>query len=168
MTRVVVIADSGPTLRALTGAVMTVKGAEIVRYANNRTRLDRLLAATEPDLVVIGDLRIARQALIRLAEVRRATPAAKVVLLSSSAGATWLAEALRAEASAVLPGSPEPRTLGIVLRDVLAQPEAAAPAAADRDRERITSPAAEQRHAGRRRVRRTPVPLRAGPRVRAT
>jgi DNA-binding NarL/FixJ family response regulator len=160
MTRVVVIADSGSTLKALTGAVMTVRGAEIVRYGNIRTRLDRLLASAAPDLVVIGDLRIAQQALIRLAEVRRAAPAAKVVLLSSSSGAAWLADALRAEASAVLPGNPEPRVLGIVLRDVLAQPEGAAPAAADSNRARTPSPAAERGHAGRRRVRRAPAPRR--------
>ena len=70
------------------------------------------------------------------------------------------ADALRAEASAVLPGIPEPRVLGIVLRDVLAQPEGAAPVAADSDHERTPSPAAERGHEGRRRVRRASAPRR--------
>ena len=54
--------------------------------------------------------------------MRRAAPEAKVVVLSSSPEAGWLADALRAKASAVLPGRLEPQTLGLVLREVLAEP----------------------------------------------
>jgi DNA-binding NarL/FixJ family response regulator len=63
---------------------------------------------------------VSTNALARLAEIRRAAPDADVVVLSSSPGAGWLADALRAEASAVLPGNLEPHTLGVVLREVLA------------------------------------------------
>jgi DNA-binding NarL/FixJ family response regulator len=119
MTRVVVVADSGPVLASLTAAVATVPGAYIVRYGSSAGRLDRLVAPLAPDLVVIGDLLFPEHALARLAEVRRAAPAAKVVVLSSRPEADWLADALRARASAVLPGNLEPKTLGLVLREVL-------------------------------------------------
>ncbi len=122
MTRVVVIADSGPVLASLTAAVGTVPGAYIVRHGNSAAPLDRLLAPLRPDLVVIGDLLVPAHALARLAEVRSACPAAKVVVLSSTPEASWLADALRAHASAVLPGTLEPQTLGVVLREVLAAP----------------------------------------------
>jgi DNA-binding NarL/FixJ family response regulator len=123
MTRVLLAADSGATMVCLTDAVATVRGSEIVRYGNSRTRLDRILGATRPDLVVLADLRTEEGALARLAEVRGTLPRAKVVVLSSSAEAGWLADALRADAAAVVPGRLEPRTLGIVLREVLDEPE---------------------------------------------
>jgi DNA-binding NarL/FixJ family response regulator len=121
MTRVVVVADSGPVLAGLTAAVGTIPGAYIARHASSGAPLDRLVAALSPDLVVIGDLLVPENALARLAEVRRAAPSAQIVVLSSSTAAGWLADALRAEASAVLPGNVEPNTLGIVLREVLAE-----------------------------------------------
>ena len=121
MTRVVVVADSGPVLASLTAAVGTVPGAYIVRHGSSAGPLDRLLAPLAPDLVVIGDLLVPAHALARLAEVRSALRRdAKVVVLSSTPEASWLADALRAHASAVLPGNLEPHTLGVVLREVLA------------------------------------------------
>ena len=121
MTRVVVVADSGPVLASLTAAVGTVPGAYIVRHGSSAGRLDRLVGGLSPDLVVIGDLLAPQDALARLAEVRRAAPDAQVVVLSSSPEAGWLADALRAKASAVLPGQMDPETIGLVLREVLAE-----------------------------------------------
>jgi DNA-binding NarL/FixJ family response regulator len=124
MTRVVIVADSGPVLANLTAAVGTVPGAYIVRHGSSAGPLDQLVAPLAPDLVVIGDLLVPDRALARLAEVRRAAPAARVVVCSSEPEAEWLADALRAHASAVLPGNLEPHTLGRVLREVIATPEA--------------------------------------------
>jgi DNA-binding NarL/FixJ family response regulator len=124
MTRVVIVADSGPVLANLTAAVGTVPGAYIVRHGSSAGPLDQLVAPLAPDLVVIGDLLVPDRALARLAEVRRAAPAAQVVVCSSQPEAEWLADALRAHASAVLPGNLEPHTLGRVLREVIATPKA--------------------------------------------
>jgi DNA-binding NarL/FixJ family response regulator len=122
ITRVVVIADSGSVMADLTAAVGLVSGAYIVRYGSGGAPLERMIAQIGPDLVVIGDLRMPREALARLAEVRLAAPGAKVVVLSSSPEASWLADALRADASAVLPGNVEPQTLAVVLREVITGP----------------------------------------------
>ena len=124
MTRVIIVADSGPALADLTAAVASVPGAYIVRHGSSAGPLDRMVAPLAPDLVLIGDLLAPDKALARIAEVRRAAPLAKVVVLSSSSEAGWLADALRAHASAVLPGSLEPHTLGLVLREVLAEDSA--------------------------------------------
>jgi DNA-binding NarL/FixJ family response regulator len=91
-----------------------------VRHLNSAGPLERLVGPLAPDLVILGDLFVADHALARLAEVRRAAPAAKVVVISSKPEAGWLADALRAHASAILPGNLEPQTLGLVLREVLA------------------------------------------------
>jgi DNA-binding NarL/FixJ family response regulator len=124
MTRVVIVADSGPVLAGLTAAVATVPGAYIVRHGSSVGPIDRLVAPLAPDLVVIGDLLFPEHALARLAEVRHAAPDAQVVICSSAPDAGWLADALRAEASAVLPGNLEPHTLGLVLNEVLAERDA--------------------------------------------
>ena len=137
MTRVIIVADSGPALASLTAAVATVPGAYIVRYGSSTHRLDRLVAPLSPDLVVIGDLLAPEHALASLADVRRAAPAAKVVVMSSTSEAVWLGDALRAQASAVLPGTLDAETLGVVLREVLAEREPAVPVEAGATAERI-------------------------------
>jgi len=120
MTRVIIVADSGAALANLTAAVETVPGAFIVRHGSTTGPLEGLVASLAPDLVIIGDLLAPDRALARLAEVRRAAPGAKVVVLSSTPEADWLADVLRAEAAAVVPGGVEPHTLGLVLSEVLA------------------------------------------------
>jgi DNA-binding NarL/FixJ family response regulator len=120
MTRVVIVGDSGPALARLKAAVHAVPGAYIVRHLSSAGPLDRLIAPLAADLVVMGGLAGPGRALARLAEVRRAAPAARVVVLSSTPEAGWLADALRAHASAVLPGDVEPGTLGLVLQEVVA------------------------------------------------
>jgi len=161
MTRVVVVADSGSVMSDLTAAIGSVPGWYIVRHGSGRAPLDRLVADVEPDLVVIGDLERPTEALARLAEARHAAPAAKVVMLSSKPDASWLADALRAEASAVLPGSVEPETLAIVLREVIAAPERRTPTRAETDLtwERPARPAGSRR---RRRARRDARVVRSG------
>ena len=99
MTRVVVVADSGEGLAALTTAVGSMPGACVVRHGSGAAPLDRMVGAIAPDLVVIGALRTGDRAVARLAEVRRAAPAAQVVVLSSDAETGALAGALRAEAA---------------------------------------------------------------------
>ncbi len=121
MTRVLIVADSGVTMAALTASVGSVKGAHIVRYGNSRTRLERVLASVAPDLIVIGDLRTAEDALGRLSEIGRSAPGAKVVLIGDGSEVAWIPDALRARAAAVLPGSIEPQVLAIVLTEVIAE-----------------------------------------------
>jgi DNA-binding NarL/FixJ family response regulator len=148
----VIIADSGSVLADLTAAVADVSGTHIARHASGRAPLDRLLLPLAPDLVVIGALTDPRLALARLAEVKRAAPAAKVVVLSERSEASWLADALRADAAAVLPGPVDPRTLAVVLREVIgAEGErASTPAAGGTKRELLLH--GRRRRAGRTRI----------------
>ena len=121
MTRVAIVADSGATMATLTAAVTAVRGAHIVRYGNSRTQLERLLAPVEPDIVVIGDLHTAAGALPRLAEIARTAPGAKVVLIGDGQHVSWLPDALRARAAAVLPDTVDAHVLAIVLEEVIAE-----------------------------------------------
>jgi DNA-binding NarL/FixJ family response regulator len=155
MTRVIVVADSGSVMSDLTAAIGSVPGWYIVRHGSGRAPLDRLVAHMEPDLVVIGDLAVPAEAIARLTEVRRAAPAAKVVILSSTPDADWLVDALRAEVSALLPANVAPHTLAIVLREVMASTQMRKATASESDpaRERRLRAAARRR---RRRAQRIP------------
>jgi chemotaxis response regulator CheB len=98
MTRVVVVADRGEDFASLTAAVRQLPGACLVRAASGAARVDRMVGAVAPDLVVIGALRTGERSVARVAEVHRAAPAARVVVLSSAAETGAVAGALRAEA----------------------------------------------------------------------
>jgi chemotaxis response regulator CheB len=98
VTRVVVVADRGEDFASLTAAVGRLPGACLVRHGSGAAPVDRMVGAIAPDLVVIGALRTGDRSVARLAEVRRAAPAARVVVLSSAAETGALAGALRAEA----------------------------------------------------------------------
>jgi DNA-binding NarL/FixJ family response regulator len=144
VTRVVIVADSGPVLAKLTTGTSTVPGAYVARHLSSAAKLERLVARLEPDLILIGDLVAADRALTLLAEVRSAAPSAKVVLLSSTPEATWLADALRAHADAVLPGTLHPHTLGVVLREVLADRSGATAAPSVPPLDRVVAIAREE------------------------
>jgi chemotaxis response regulator CheB len=87
MTRVVVVADSGSVMAELTNAVSAIPGAHIVRHGSSRTRLDRLVARVDPDLVVIGELEAPEKAPARVAEIHEGAPRARVVVLQRRDGA---------------------------------------------------------------------------------
>jgi DNA-binding NarL/FixJ family response regulator len=129
MTDVVIVADSGEQMARLTTAVQHLRGTEIVRYASGRTSVARLLAAHAPSLVLIGEMSPRRLAFERLLEVRAASPASSVVVLAADPGARWLARALRAGATAVVPGALGTTALGTVLEEILTPDEPGAVAA---------------------------------------
>jgi DNA-binding NarL/FixJ family response regulator len=132
MTSVVIIADSGADLARLTASVRTVPGAEIVRHASGRTSVARLVARDSPSLVVLGEMTPRRLTFERIREVRSASPQSIVVVIAATAGARWLAEALRSGATAALPVETGPAALGAVLEESLTSdhPGAASPALA--------------------------------------
>jgi len=124
--RAIVIADSGPVLASMTTALIDIDGVEIVRHANGRSRVEDLVRGFAPDLVLIDEMRWAPLALARVAEVRRAAPAASIVVLADRLEGSWLADALRMGAAAVMPASADPETFRQVLTEVLARIPAAA------------------------------------------
>jgi DNA-binding NarL/FixJ family response regulator len=119
MICVALIADSGPALEAMTSSLATVPGVDIVRHCHGHAPVGSGLARFAPDLVLLDEMRWPRLALQRLAEIRETLPHARVVVRASRPDAGWLAEALRAGASAVVPATAGPETLGLVLQEVI-------------------------------------------------
>jgi DNA-binding NarL/FixJ family response regulator len=126
MTRVIVVADGGPTLEALTRTFYRLKGVEIVRHLSGRPPVE-LIERLEPDLIFIDELVCPSACLEAVARARQAAPAAAIVVRAARPEAGWLAEALETGANAVLPAVADARTLELVLEEVLsaARPPAA-------------------------------------------
>lgn len=119
MTSVVIIADSGAEMARLTTEVNAARGMTLVRHASGRVSVGRIVADHSPALVVLAEMWPRRLVLERLAEIRLAAPASKVVVVAAEADARWLGAALSAGASAVVPGGPSGKALGTVLQEVL-------------------------------------------------
>lgn len=118
MTRVIVIADGGPTLEALTRTLHGLKGVEIVRHLGGRPPA-ALMQRLQPDLVFIDELTSPQTCLVAVARARAAAPAAAIVVRAARPEAGWLADALEAGADAVLPAVADDATLQLVLDEVL-------------------------------------------------
>ena len=120
MTKVVIVADAGNEMARLTAAVVQVAHAEIVRHVSGRAPVGRLVAAHQPSLVVIAEMTPRHLTIERLSEARTAAPNAAIVVVASDVGSRWLATALRAGATAVLPGGLGTNAVASVLEEVLA------------------------------------------------
>jgi DNA-binding NarL/FixJ family response regulator len=119
MTRVVIVADRESEMARLATSVDLLDDADVVRLANGRSSVARLVAAAEPSLVLVAELSPRRLTAERLTEIRAAAPDADRVVVAA-AGSRWLADALRAGATAVLPGDLGADALAAVLQEVIA------------------------------------------------
>jgi DNA-binding NarL/FixJ family response regulator len=118
MIRLLVVADSGAVMSAITQSLHRLRGVEIVAYASGRARLDAVVRAVAPDVVLIDEMRRSGRAAERIAEVRGALPAARVIGLTDRLESPWVIDALRAGASTVVPCDLDALTLEAVLREV--------------------------------------------------
>jgi DNA-binding NarL/FixJ family response regulator len=121
--RTLIVADAGSVLAAITSSMCRLEHVDIVAYASGRTRVDQVVGAVGPDVVLVDEMRRPGQALERIAEVRAAAPLAAVVGLTDRPDSSWVAEALRAGATAVVPRDLAPETLGLVLGEALSSPQ---------------------------------------------
>ena len=113
MISVALIADSGPALEAMTSSLASVPGVTIVRHCHGHAAHRRRPHALRSRPRSCSTRCIGRgsrsSASTRSASV---LPQARVVVRAARPDAGWLADALRAGASAVVPATAGPETLG--------------------------------------------------------
>lgn len=108
-------------MEAMTRSVSTLSRVNIVRHCHGRAPIGRALARFAPDLVLVDEMHWPRLALQRVEEIRGTLPNARIVVRAERPDAGWLADALRAGASAVVPATAGPETLGLVLAEVVSE-----------------------------------------------
>jgi DNA-binding NarL/FixJ family response regulator len=120
---VALVADSGAAMEEMTRSVSTLARVDIVRHCHGRAPIAAALTRLAPDLVLVDEMGWPKLALQRIEEIRATLPHARIVVRAERPEAGWLAEALRAGASAVVPATAGPETLGLVLAEVVRERE---------------------------------------------
>ena len=121
MINVALVADSGAAMEEMTRSVSTLSGVSIVRHCHGQAPIGRALARFSPDLVLVDEMHWPRLAMQRIEEIRKTLPQARIVVRAERPDAGWLGDALRAGASAVVPATDGPDTLGLVLAEVVSE-----------------------------------------------
>jgi len=118
---IALVADSGAAMEEMTRSVSTLSRVNIVRHCHGRAPIGRALARFAPDLVLVDEMHWPRLAMQRIEEIRETLPQARIVVRAERPDAGWLADALRAGASAVVPATAGADMLGLVLAEVVSE-----------------------------------------------
>jgi DNA-binding NarL/FixJ family response regulator len=118
---VAMVADSGPALEAMTRSLESLPGVDIVRHLHGHARVGAGLKRCAPDLVLLDEMDWPRLALQRLHEIHALLPSTRIVVRAARPDCDWVADALRAGASAVVPATAGAETLGLVLKEVVSE-----------------------------------------------
>ncbi|MGZ8475941.1 MAG: hypothetical protein ACXWWQ_06975 [Candidatus Limnocylindria bacterium] len=121
MINVALVADSGVAMEAMTRSVSTLAHVNIVRHCHGHASIAPALTRFAPDLVLVDEMHWPRLAMQRIEEIHETLPQARIVVRAERPEAGWLADALRAGASAVVPATAGPETLGLVLAEVVSE-----------------------------------------------
>jgi DNA-binding NarL/FixJ family response regulator len=121
--RIALVADSGSAMEAMTRSVSALARVDIVRHCHGHAPIAPALVRFAPDLVLVDEMGWPRLALRRVQELHEALPDARIVVRAARPEAGWLAEALHAGASAVVPATAGAETLGLVLAEVVRERE---------------------------------------------
>jgi DNA-binding NarL/FixJ family response regulator len=117
---VVIVTDNGFAAEAIRRSFRGASGVRVAGYVDGRGPVGTAVAEALPDIVLIDEMTWSANAVARIAEVRRAAPAAKIIVLTAEPGAPWLAEAVRAGADAAIAKTVQPTTLGLLVREIWA------------------------------------------------
>jgi len=117
---VVIVTDNGFAAEAIRRSFRGASGVQVAGYVDGRHPVGAAVAEAAPDVVIVDEMTWSANAVARISEVRRAVPAAKVVVLAAAPDAPWLGEAVRAGADAAIAKTVQPTTLGLLVREIWA------------------------------------------------
>jgi len=125
MIRAVVIGDAGTALDQVVDALAHTPEIAVAGRLNCRRPIVDALTRMAPDVTVIQEPTWSPlpEALIR--EARHAAPRAALIVRAADATPTWVAEALNAGATAVLPATVGATALGRVVAEIVTEHDTA-------------------------------------------
>ena len=115
---VVIVTDNGFAAEAIRRSFRNTSGVRVAGYVDGRQACGAAVAEAQPDVVLVDEMTWSSSAVARIAEVRRAVPAAKIVALTSQPGASWLGDATRAGAHAAIAKTIQPNLIGPLVREI--------------------------------------------------
>jgi DNA-binding NarL/FixJ family response regulator len=117
---VVIVTDNGFAAEAIRRSFRGTSGVQVAGYVDGRRACGAAVAEARPDVVIVDEMTWSANAVARIAEVRRAVPAAKIIVLTAEADASWLGDAVRGGADAAIAKTVQPATLGLLVREIWA------------------------------------------------
>ena len=117
---VVIVTDNGFAAEAIRRSFRGTSGVRVAGYVDGRRPCGTAVSEAGPDVVIVDEMTWSANAVDRIAEVRRAVPGAKIVVLTAEADADWLGDAVRAGADAAIAKTVQPNTLGLLIREIWA------------------------------------------------
>jgi DNA-binding NarL/FixJ family response regulator len=120
-SRLMLVADDPQSASALRRALRAVSAFDVMDgYVEGGASCATIVAADQPDIVVVDQLRSSDTTIARIGEVRAELPAAKIVLLPTSMDAAWLTSAADAGADAAIAKTLRLDCIGVLVREVAA------------------------------------------------
>ena len=117
---IVIVTDNGFAAEAIRRSFRDASGVRVAGYVDGRRPCGSAVAEERPDVVLVDEMTWSANAVARIAEVRRAVPGTKIVVLTAEADADWLGDAVRAGADAAIAKTVQPNTLGLLIREIWA------------------------------------------------
>ena len=117
---VVIVTDNGFAAEAIRRSFRGTSGVRVAGYVDGRRPCGAAVAEAGADVVIVDEMTWSANAVARIAEVRRAVPGAKIIVLTAEPDADWLGDAVRAGADAAIAKTVQPATLGLLVREIWA------------------------------------------------
>jgi DNA-binding NarL/FixJ family response regulator len=117
--RILIVADNAVTANGIKLEMRHATGFHIVGFLSGRRSCELIAAQEKPDVVLLDDMHSSEMTLERIAELRRAVPDAKIVLLTLCMEANWLAEASEAGIHAAVTKMARPGGIGTLVREIV-------------------------------------------------
>lgn len=119
MKRMVIVAQHSLVVDAIRLAMRQTAGFELVGYVNGSRSIEATIAQTAPDVVLVDDMGAPEEAVERIAEVAKAAPRARVLVLTSGMNAPWLDQAIAAGGHGVLCKGLHPLSFATLVREIV-------------------------------------------------
>src|SRR4051812_28067372 len=110
--RVLIVADNTLAAEGIRREMRYASSCRVIGFVNGRRPCAAIVAGDDPDAVLLDDMRSPQVTLERIAELRLALPATKLVLITLRTEPAWLAQAAAAGIDAAVCKVAKPGALG--------------------------------------------------------
>ena len=125
MIRAIVIGDAGPELDEVADALGTTSPIRIVGRLSGRAPVAEAIMRLAPSVTFIQEPYWSPLPSALTREARRAAPDAALIIRAADATPDWVADAMNAGATAVLPATVDASSLGRVVLQIVAEHDSA-------------------------------------------
>ena len=125
MNRTVVIGDPGPGREQIAAALASTPGINLLGCLSGRRPIAASVARLRPAITVLVEPASTPLPPALIREARSAAAHAVLIVLAADATPGWVAEALNAGATTVLPATVDAAVVGRVVMDVVAEHDSA-------------------------------------------